>query len=329
MKLLTTMPPVRFATLSRVFRSLLSSFVVSSAGAILTSFSSSKTLMRALSTSALAVCAAFAAGDASAGDRLAATGGVTQVEGSGGSGLVPWALITGYGTRDQVQATAFVTNVTTAGFRLQSQGVAVGVRDMVELSFADQNFALGDTVPGTTIHQEVVGIKLKLSGDAVFDQDGAWPQIAAGVQYKRNRDFQFIPRLLGAKHGNGADFYLSATKLFLAGLGGRNVLLNATLRATQANQFGILGFGGDRNASYKLMAEATAALMLSDNLAIGIDYRQKPNNLSAFNEEDSWDVFAAWFINKNMSLTGAYADLGNIANKPRQHGPYVSVQGSF
>ncbi len=287
------------------------------------------TSQRILLAAALALAAAAVSTAATAGDRLTATGGVTQVEGSGGSGLVPWALITGYGTRDQIGTTAFVTNVTTGGFRLQSQGVAVGVRDQVEISFAAQTFALGDTVPQTSIHQEVVGIKLKLTGDAIFDQDGGWPQISAGVQYKRNRDFQFIPRLLGAKHGNGADIYLSATKLFLAGLGGRNVLLNATLRATQANQFGILGFGGDRNSGYKLMAEATAALMLSDNLAVGIDYRQKPNNLSVFKEDDSWDVFAAWFINKNLSLTGAYADLGNIANKPKQHGPYVSLQGSF
>ena len=36
---------------------------------------------------------------ARAGDRLLATGGVSQVEGAGGGGLVPWALIAGYGTR--------------------------------------------------------------------------------------------------------------------------------------------------------------------------------------------------------------------------------------
>lgn len=266
---------------------------------------------------------------AQAGDRLTATGGVTQVEGSAGSGLVPWALITGYGTRDQVTASAFATNVSTQGFRLQSQGVGIGILDRVEVSFAQQSFSLGDTVPGATIHEDVVGIKLKLSGDAVFDQDSPWPQVAVGVQHKHNRDFSFIPKLLGARDGDGTDIYLSATKLFLAGIGGRNVLLNGTLRATKANQFGILGFGGDLNSGYRVEAEATAAVLLTDNLALGVDYRQKPNNLSAFKEENSWDVFAAWFLHKQVSLTAAYADLGNIANKPHQHGPYVSLQGSF
>ena len=32
--------------------------------------------------------------------KLLATGGVSQVEGAGGGGLVPWALITGYGSVD-------------------------------------------------------------------------------------------------------------------------------------------------------------------------------------------------------------------------------------
>lgn len=34
------------------------------------------------------------------GGRLLLTGGVSTIEGAGGGGLVPWALIGGYGTRD-------------------------------------------------------------------------------------------------------------------------------------------------------------------------------------------------------------------------------------
>ena len=40
-------------------------------------------------------------GMALAGDRLIATSGVSQIEGAAGGGLVPWAVIAGYGTRDQ------------------------------------------------------------------------------------------------------------------------------------------------------------------------------------------------------------------------------------
>ena len=45
------------------------------------------------------------------GDKLLLTGGVSQVEGAAGGGLTPWALIAGYGTRDQVGAQAFATAV--------------------------------------------------------------------------------------------------------------------------------------------------------------------------------------------------------------------------
>ena len=43
--------------------------------------------------------------------RLLATSGVTEVEGAGGGGLVPWALITGYGTRDQIGGDVHATGV--------------------------------------------------------------------------------------------------------------------------------------------------------------------------------------------------------------------------
>ncbi len=60
--------------------------------------------------------AAFAE-DASSGminfdeGRLLATGGVSAVEGEGGGGLAPWAMITGYGTRDGVGVTLHHTYV--------------------------------------------------------------------------------------------------------------------------------------------------------------------------------------------------------------------------
>ena len=266
---------------------------------------------------------------ASAGERLTATGGVTQVEGSAGGGLVPWALIAGYGTRNELGASAFLTRVETQGFRLDSTGVAIGIRDRLEISLARHRFNLGDTVPGESINQNVVGIKLKLSGDAIFDQDNPWPQLSVGLQHKRNRDFSLVPKLLGAQHDTGTDYYLSATKLYFAGFAGRNVLLNGTLRATKANQLGLLGFGGDLNNRYQLQGEVSAALLFTDNFAIGTEYRQKPNNLSAYRESDFWDVFAAWYLRKEISITAGYANLGNIANKPDQHGLYVSLQGAF
>ncbi len=262
---------------------------------------------------------------AHAGDRLLATGGIMQIEGSGGGGLTPWALIAGLGTDQQVGASAFCTRVTPQDFTLESCGVAVGIRNRIELSLDRQHFDLGRTVPGNTISQTIIGAKVRLLGDAVVDQDHWWPQLALGLQWKHNSDFDVVPRLLGAKRANGADFYLAATKVWLAGPFGRTWLADVTLRATEANQMGLLGFGGDQGG-YQLMPEGSLGVFLMDQLVLGGEYRRKPNNLSAFREQAFSDVFLAYFPVKYLSLTGAYADLGNIADKPNQRGLYISLQ---
>lgn len=68
-------------------------------------------LLKSRKVLGLSLLAAIA--PAQAGDRLLATGGVTQLEGAAGGGLTPWALIAGYGTRDQIGASAFLTHVDT------------------------------------------------------------------------------------------------------------------------------------------------------------------------------------------------------------------------
>ncbi len=265
---------------------------------------------------------------AQAGDRLLATGGVMEVEGSAGGGLTPWALIAGLGTDTQIGGSGYCTRVNPQDFALESCGVAAGIANRVELSVARQRFDLGTTVPGNTISQTIVGAKLRLLGDAVIDQDRWWPQIALGLQWKHNSDFDLVPKLLGAKHADGLDYYLAATKVWLSGPLGLSWLADLTLRETEANQMGLLGFGGDLGG-YRLMAEGSLGVFLADNLVLGGEYRQKPNDLSVFREQDYKDAFVAWFPAKYVSVTGGWAFLGNIADKPSQQGSYVSLQLSW
>lgn len=265
-----------------------------------------------------------------AGERLLGTGGVMQIEGSAGGGLTPWALIAGYGTREEVGASSFYTHAETeGGFEMDLAGIALGFNNRVEISYSHQRFGLSNTVPGEHIRMHTLGGKVRLFGDAVYDQDSWLPQVAAGAQLKHNVDFDNVPKAIGAKSETGLDVYLSATKLYLAGLAGRNVLLNVTLQATKANQFGLLGFGGDKNNRHQLEPAVSAALMLTDNLLIGTEYRARPNNLKAFKEDDAKDAFITWFPTKYLALTAAYVDLGNIANKDNQSAWYLSGQVSY
>jgi hypothetical protein len=289
----------------------------------------SSCLARALPrTALLALCAAVCAVHADS-ERLLATGGIEEIEGAGGGGLTPWALISGLETDHGLGGSADCTYVKPEHFALTVCGAALGIEDRLELSFAQQRFTLDDVAPGHEIRQDIFGAKLRILGDAVYDQDRWWPQLAVGAQYKRNLDFDFIPALIGARHQADTDFYLSATKVYLAGPFGRTWLVSATLRATRANQFGILGFGGDRDDAYSYVGEGSLGVFLSDSLVLGGEYREKPNNLSSFREEDAHDVFLSWFPCKHFSVTTAYVSLGDIANHANQNAWYLALQGGW
>ncbi len=262
--------------------------------------------------------------------RLLATSGVSQLEGAGGGGLVPWALITGYGTNGAVGGNAHDTLAVTSDFTLESAGAAVGVHDRVELSYAHLWFDTRQAGArlgigrGTTITEDVAGLKVRLFGDAVYDQDRWLPQVAAGVQFKSNDDHALL-KAIGARSAQGVDLYLSATKIFLA----QSLLVNATVRATEANQFGLLGFGGDRTAGYRPEFEGSVAFLATRRLAFGAELRTKPDNLRFAHEGPALDAFAAFFVNKHLSVTLAYVDLGPVANQGRQDGAYLSLQAGF
>lgn len=285
-----------------------------------------------LTLAVAAACAVLVPNSARAGDRLLATWGVTQVEGAGGGGLTPWATIAGSGSSNQIGGSAFVTHSrTNDGYDLKVAGAAVGIRDRVELSMARWSFKLSDVVPDKSIEMNTLGVKVKVVGDAVYDQDSWLPQISVGAQYKSNEDKALV-NSFGADSSD-VDVYASATKLWLGAAGGYNVLANLTLRLTRANQFGLVGFGGAGHDKRKLMAEGSLGVMLRDDLVVGMEYRQKPNNLedtaAILKEQAAWDVFVAWFPTRQVSVTAAWLNLGNIVSKPDQQGLYLSGQVTF
>jgi hypothetical protein len=103
------------------------------------------------------------------------------------------------------------------------------------------------------------------------------------------------------------------------------------VRATRANQLGLLGFGGERGNGYRAQLELAAAWLARRTLVAGVEYRHKPRNLDADPEGAAYDVFVAWFPAKHVSLTAAYVALGQITvfNPTRQRGLYLSAQVGF
>ncbi len=278
--------------------------------------------------------ASAAAHDRRAGGKLLLTDGVTSVEGASGGGLAAWSLIAGNETDAGIGGTATATAVTTADFDLVAYGVALGLFDRMELSYAHQTFdtrAAGAALGlgrGYAFRQHVLGAKVRIVGDAVWEQDSWLPQIAIGVQHKiadGGRLGRPLLRALGARETAGTDVYVSATKVLLA----QSLIVGGTVRWTDANQFGLLGFGGDKGPDRTLQFEGSAAMLLTRRLAVGAEYRTKPDNLGFAEEDDAFDVFAAWAPARNVTLTAAYVDLGDIATLKSQRGAFLQLQGAF
>ncbi|TYP62140.1 MULTISPECIES: DUF3034 family protein [Pseudomonadaceae] len=285
--------------------------------------------MRGWQTLLLAVCWAPMLASADAG-RLLATGGATSLEGSAGGGITPWAVLAGYGERGEWGGDVFATRVETGDYRLDVAGVAVAFDNRLELSFARQRFDLGTlardlSLPENSLSQDIFGAKLRLFGDLVYDR---LPQVSLGVQHKRQKDF-LIPSLIGAQRDEDTEAYLTASRLILAGAFGYNLLLNGGVRYSRANELGLLGFGGDRRDSRSLLKEGSAAVLFNPSWALGVEYREKPDNLSFAGESDWADLFLGYFPNKRLAVVLAYARLGEIATLDNQDGLYLSVQGSF
>lgn len=262
--------------------------------------------------------------------RLLATGGATTIEGSAGGGIVPMAVISGYGAQEEQSATAFASHVDTGDYQLEAIGGSWSWRNRVELSIAQQKLTHDSltaalSLPSDSISQRIISAKVRVAGDLIYTR---LPQLSIGVQHKKNLDF-LVPAAVGAKDDSGTDINFTATKLILGGLLHRNLLLNANLRYTKANQTGLVGFGGDKNDDYELLPEISTGVLVSRHWLLGTEYRQKPNNLSFIKEDDWQTVFVGWFPNKRVALVAAYVDLGEVATFKDQTGWYLSLQGSF
>ncbi len=251
--------------------------------------------------------------------KLLATPGVSQIEGSGGGGIVPWAQLAGYASDDEFSVNGFCSRADVTDYTLDVCGAQLNLFNRVELSYAQQRF----DVPAldAEIEQSITGAKIRLYGDIVYSD---WPQLSLGIQHK-SLDDGSIATLVGAEETSGTDYYLAASKLHLGAIAGYNWFWNVTTRYSEANQLGLLGYGGE-NTSGKVLFEGSTALFLSREIAVGVEYRQKSNNLN-LGEQDWKDLFVAWMPNKHVSVTAAYLDLGSIAEADDQTGWYLSVTG--
>jgi len=266
-----------------------------------------------------------------------------MLEGAGGGGVNPWALIANGGKNAVTPAVFGTYGSTNSGFNLYSAGVNFSILNKAEIYYDHQDFGLPGSLSadlGTnSIEQNIVGAKYQVYGGS-----GLIPALAVGFNYHMTN--KYIPSILGVHH-NGADFYVAATGIYP--VAGSNLLLDADLYVTKSNYMGLLGQGGPGKDSYHVEGGASVGYFLAKDVVLGAEVRTFPtNNLtpdngalgagSDFRQSNWYDGFIAYMPSPHLSVVAAFLDLGNLVNAPNaphpsynanQNGFYLNVNGSF
>jgi hypothetical protein len=282
--------------------------------------------------------------DLTSSSKLLATGGVSSLTGPGGGGIVPWALITGYGTDREIGGSVYGSFADTGHLSVTDGGIGIGLFNRVELTYSHLSLNLGNNYASVvtqtlnhgsnSLNVNNEGIKVRLFGDAVYDQ--YIPQVSAGAVFSQSQNKTLV-EYIGSRP-DGITYYVAATKLLFDAFLGRDVLLDADLIETKANQLGLLGFGAHGQNGYHPEFGGSAAVLLNRGLAVGVEYRTQPMEQKAVGQQNNYaDIFVAWFPAKHLSITAAYAYLGDVApavdsppgSTKNQGGFYISGQLAF
>jgi len=226
----------------------------------------------------------------------------------------------------------FASITETIGDRLElGYGInALSLNDLPDAVFGGTGMEIGDD----TVFLHNLNARLALIKENDFGL--SWmPALTFGTHYKYNdtvnridSDLNGTLNAIGIEDNSGIDYTLYATKMlnFLP----RPLLINFGLRSSEAAQIGLLGFTDDR----KLLVEGNVVLFLTDRLAMGAEYRQKPDNYQSINglvaqEDDWWSLVAAYVVNDNLTVSGGYFNLGDVLDETRSNAFAVKMKWEF
>ena len=258
------------------------------------------------------------------------------IEGVGGALTVPMAYLVNPGPEGTVigKPAVSVSGLSLGGGKsLLSFAVTETLWRRIELGYAFNTFCLG-TLPKAI--QKGTGGDLKVRRHEVYlhhfnvrglvveenSFDMPLPGITVGAQFKFNGGIQGMDHStdgtltsLGLEKSNGVGFTIHASKMFPDLAFGRPLILTVGVRNSKASNIGYTGFGNKCQTT----VEADVACMVTNNLAIGYEYRQKNNPYDEapgiLGDEDDWHAIrAAYVVNDQLVIAGAWGCLGPVGN---------------
>ncbi|MFV1975731.1 MAG: DUF3034 family protein [Candidatus Scalindua sp.] len=216
------------------------------------------------------------------------------------------------------------------GRHLEAFTVSETLWGRLEFGYALNHFDLGDlprdirAATGVNTIEDSVYLhnfnaRLQLLKEGDFKK--SWmPALTLGLHYKKNEDTDVIDRRLGGafsdigiKDNDGVDVTLFASKMIKSLP--RPLMLNVGVRSTEAAQMGLLGFTEKRETVF----EGNFGILALDNLVIGGEYRQKPDEYDEIpgliaEEENWWDGYITYIANDHLTMSVAYIHFGDLLN---------------
>jgi hypothetical protein len=272
------------------------------------------------------------------------------IEGYGGGALTPMAYLVNPGKKGDIFGlpSASFSNVIAGEKNLQSVAISETLFGRIELSYAAERFGIGTLdddikkATGVDIDRDAVYLhNFNVRGLLVEENSFGtkWlPALTGGVHFKVNDGIADVNRKLGGALTSigydepwGVDFTLTASKTLVEKWTfNRPLILTVGGRNSDAAQLGFLGFGSQRTTT----VEASAVYLPTDWLLVGYEFRQKANPYDRIpglvGDEDNWQaVDVSWLINKNMTLTGGWGILGNVANTQEDGAWFLQFKYEF
>ena len=269
---------------------------------------------------------------------------VMNIEGEGGGGLVPWAYLTNPPAQGEILGgpTVAATYIFPQNFNVNVYHINQSVTDRVELGYSRTVFDTTNLLGGVGVDELVMDtLHAKF---LLLKESDVLPAVSLSLEYKKNRDIDTADRNLRAAFGagtdltaagldddSGVDACVSVTKLFKETPLSMPVLVNLGARYTKAAQTGYLGFSDHA----KVLPEVTLAVLPESNVAVGVEYRIKPDEyrevagIGSFAEDDWSDFFIAYFPTPGLSIVGAVVNFGNIVNRNVNTGLYMNMKFDF
>ncbi len=233
-------------------------------------------------------------------------GGVplNSLDGAGGIAFNPLAYPSGLKLEgsdwlNKPQVGAWYVKLPESHIEWSSYSLSLSVVDRVEFSYA-LNLVNASDYGDNSIQANTIGVKIRLLDENAFDT--AWvPAVAIGAKY-RQTDSRTVD--LFGLDDSGASYYIVASKLVTQLP--LPVLVSGGLQRSDEVVYGVVGHN-----HYGTSVFANLDVLPSENVAVGVEYRQGVDVGDGIENSDYWNGHVAWFVTKQLTLVGAYVNTGN------------------